>query len=116
MTENNIFCWTQWQGQDVEKAKTFYQKMFSWKLTESGQADHHYTEIDAGNGPCGGFVAAPCPPHWLPFIYVENLEESCKKAMESGGQVIIPATAIQPSGSYAVFLDPCGAPLGIYQK
>ena len=46
---------------DVAKAKSFYGKLFNWKLEDVDMGDMIYTLIKAGEGAGGGIMKNPMP-------------------------------------------------------
>jgi predicted enzyme related to lactoylglutathione lyase len=55
------------------------------------------------------------PPHWLAYVMVESVDASAKKAGDLGAKILMPPTDIPTVGRIAVFQDPEGAPLGVFQ-
>jgi predicted enzyme related to lactoylglutathione lyase len=111
----NTFGWMQLATSDPEKAKTFYEKLFNWTITSR----ETYTEIDDGNGPCGGISKGESPneSHWISFMNVNDIHESTEKAEKLGAQVVVPITDLgEDEGFFSVFVDPTGAVLGLYGK
>jgi len=100
------------------QAKTFYKKLFDWKLTDMPMGPGAtYTLIDAGEGPGGGMQkieTAGAPPQWIPYVEVKDVEESIAKASKLGAKVVVPLTDIGEMGSIGVFIDPTGAAIGIW--
>ena len=54
---SNPFCHVELNTTDVAKAKTFYSKLFDWKLEEMPGGD--YTMIRVGEGTGGGMMKHP---------------------------------------------------------
>lgn len=104
---------------DVEKANDFYQKLFDWTLSEieiPGEADS--TIYIAGNGGFGNPVPLekefPHPSHWIPYVAVESVDETCKRAEALGGKVCVPAFDIPSIGRTAVMTDLAGAAFHVF--
>ncbi len=115
---NNTFGWMQLQSASVKESSDFYRQLFDWKVDHKGMADDDsYTEIDAGEGPCAGISHnTEAPPMWVPFVNVENIEESTAKAEELGADTLTEVAEIgEGMGWYSVIQDPEGAVLGLYQ-
>ena len=56
------------------------------------------------------------PPHWLPYIAVENVDASAKKAETLGATICVPPSDIPDVGRFSVIADPTGGTFGIYKK
>ena len=116
----NKFCHMEFQAKDIKEAKKFYSELFDWELTDHDMGGGHiYTMVKTGNQPEGGMMQNPdpnSPPGWLVYIYVENLEDSVKKAAELGGKVIMDKTAVPGMGSFAVLFDSQGAVFAMWEE
>lgn len=113
------FCWWSLMTKDVEKANDFYQKLFDWTLSEMEMPGEEPSTIyNAGNGGFGNPVSLekdfPAPSHWIPFITVENVDETCKQVEKIGGKVCVPAFDIPTVGRSAVITDPLGAAFHLF--
>lgn len=67
----NPFCYIELNTTDVTKAKTFYTKLFDWKLDEVMEG---YTMINVGKGTGGGIMKNPMPgvpSFWLAYVEVD---------------------------------------------
>jgi predicted enzyme related to lactoylglutathione lyase len=49
------------------------------------------------------------------YFFVDDIEETLRKATEAGGQVLAPKTPIPGIGSWALFLDPDKIPVSIFE-
>jgi uncharacterized protein len=49
------------------------------------------------------------------YVLTENAEEVAAKVTANGGQVVMPPMAVGPNGTMAIFIDPSGAALGVWQ-
>ncbi len=75
----NPFVHVELMSTDVDKAKAFYSQMFDWELKDMDMGDMTYTTINVGHGTGGGLMKNPIPntpSMWMPYILVDNLEES----------------------------------------
>lgn len=113
------FCWWSLMTKDVEKANDYYTTLFDWKLSAveiPGEEDS--TIYVAGNGGFGNPVPLekdfPHPSHWIPYIAVDSVDESCKRAETLGGKVCVPAFDIPTIGRTAVITDPAGAAFHVF--
>jgi predicted enzyme related to lactoylglutathione lyase len=115
--ETGTFCWNELLAINPSNAGKFYTQLFGWK-TESMPGGKDYTLFKQGGQMVGGLMARcneQAPPHWLAYVRVENVDACSKKAGELGAKVLMAPTDIPTVGRIAVFQDPEGAPLGIFQ-
>ena len=112
----NHICHWDLMVSDVEKAKSFYRRVFDWKFDESYPG---YTMIDPGKEPRGGLMAQPpgVPMSALnTYFLVADIERTLHDAVEAGATVIVPKTEIPNVGAFAMFLDPERIPIGIFKE
>jgi uncharacterized protein YndB with AHSA1/START domain/predicted enzyme related to lactoylglutathione lyase len=115
--EPGTFCWNELLAVDPGKAKQFYTKLFGW-TTEAMPGGMNYTLFKQGSTSIGGLMPRPnpqAPPHWLPYVMVESVDDRAKQAADLGARILMPPTDIPTIGRIAVFMDPDGAPIGIFQ-
>lgn len=113
----NNLCYFELMVSDVEKARAFYTKVFDWRLKKSESFPDYYS-IDTGQAPEGGLMKKPeqAPSHSIsPYFLVESAEETLKKAEGAGGRVGFPKTEIPGIGWWALFFDPDGIPIMIFE-
>jgi len=82
----NPFVHVELTTHDLPKAKQFYSALFGWQLQDMPMGDgKSYTTISVGDGTGGGMMTAPdpgIPPHWLPYVAVDDIVASTKRAKE----------------------------------
>lgn len=114
-------CWNELATPDVQKAKDFYGKVFGWQFFDVDMGGMMYTLIKLGEKDVGGIWAIPqeqkkdIPPHWMSYILVENIETSLEKAKKHGASVIKSATPVGDVGRLAIFTDPTGAHIALWE-
>ncbi|MEW6419918.1 MAG: VOC family protein [Nitrospirota bacterium] len=112
----NPFVHIELHTKDVEKSKKFYSSMFDWKLQEIPGMD--YTTINVGEGTGGGIMKKPVsdiPDNWLPYILVDDVIASTKKAHALGATICKDVTEVPDMGWFSVITDPTGATFGLWQ-
>lgn len=110
-------CWNELLAVDPAKAGEFYSGLFGWK-TEAMPGGMNYTIFKSDGKGVAGLMARPhpeAPPHWLAYVMVESVDDSAAKAEKLGAKLCLPPTDIPTVGRIAVFQDPEGAPLGLFQ-
>jgi len=109
-------CHFELMTNDVPKSKAFYGAVFNWNFDDKAMPG--YTLIHTGQEPTGGvFARPPDAPHPCMNVYftVDNIERVLGLVAKNGGKMLIPKTAIQGVGHFAMFSDPEGIVVGIMQ-
>lgn len=117
------FCWLELGTTNRSAAKDFYTKLLGWTANDMPMGpEMTYTIFKNGDGDAGGAydlmkdqIDAHVPPHWMPYIRVDSVDSSFAKAMELGATQVVPPTDIPNVGRFALFQDPTGAHLSIFQ-
>lgn len=113
------FSWNELTTTDVEGACAFYGKLFGWTYEEWPNEEVTYRIAKSGDRAAGGIMSIPAgqpegvPPNWMPYVTVENVDDSVRKAGEAGGRVLVEPMDIPSIGRFAVIQDPQGAVIGI---
>lgn len=101
---------------DVDRSKKFYGDVFDWKFKEDEAMG--YTMIDTGKDPGGGMMKKPDQaPHYAlaEYFQVDDIDETLGKVAAAGGSPGMPRTEIPNIGWWAMFFDPDGIPVMIFQ-
>jgi predicted enzyme related to lactoylglutathione lyase len=100
---------------DARRAALFYENVFDWNV--SGH-DTDRPSFDDGTGHVSGAwmtnQAIAREPGFLPYIYVEQIDQCVERVRTHGGQVV---TGPRPEGNLlvATFRDPEGNLVGLWQ-
>ena len=102
--------WFEIPADDVERAKTFYGKLFGWKITKfPGPAEKPYWHIDTGGGddtPDGGMMARQSPEHGITnYVNVASVDQAAAKVEKLGGKIVMPKTAVPQMGYFVLCQD-----------
>jgi predicted enzyme related to lactoylglutathione lyase len=113
-------CHWEIAAKDAAALQSFYGKLFDWEFDTNNPKNYGYVRSGglAGNGIDGGiYQKAEQDAEYVTFyVMVEDLQAYLDKAMSLGGTVLVPPTAIQGGGGrFAMFADPEGNRIGIYQ-
>ena len=114
----NPFVHVELMTTDVGKAKSFYGKLFNWKLEDMPIGDMTYTMIRVGEGTGGGLMKNPmpgAPSSWLAYVLVDDLKAATDKARSLGATVMKDVTEVEGAGSFSLITDPTGAMLGLWE-
>lgn len=101
-----------------EQIKKFYETVFGWKIDRWGNEDYWLitTGDNSKQGINGGLMKKKHPEQpMVNTINVPSVDEWCKKIAASGGQVVVPKTAIPTVGWLAYFKDVDGNIFGIME-
>ena len=114
----NPFVHLELNSTDVPKSKVFYGKLFEWTLEEMKIGDLDYTMIKVGKGTGGGMMQQLIPgagSAWLPYVDVQDIKASTKKAQSLGAKVMKDVSEVANMGWLSIIVDPTGAMLGLWQ-
>jgi len=105
---------------DIDKAKSFYQSLFDWRLNDVEMGGGMtYTLIQVGEGTGGGMMKQMmpgAPSAWLPYVLVDDIRAATDKAKSLGATVMRDVMEITDEGSLSIIRDPTGAALGLWQQ
>jgi predicted enzyme related to lactoylglutathione lyase len=115
------FVWHDLATTDVEGAKAFYPKVLPW-TTQPWEDARSYTMWMNDGAPIGGVIplsaariAGGETPHWLPFVYVYDVDACTRQAAKIGGSVRKPPKEVPNAGCWSVIADPFGATIGLFE-
>jgi hypothetical protein len=121
--EPGSFCWAELSTSDPNAAKGFYGELFGWQgLDEPLPSGNVFTMLQLrGKNVCALYGQRPeeraggVPPHWSSYITVESADETARAVESNGGKMVMPPFDVADIGRMAVFADPAGAYLSIWQ-
>jgi predicted enzyme related to lactoylglutathione lyase len=114
----NAFVHVELSTTDVNKAKTFYGKLFEWTLEDVPMPDGAYTMIKPGKGTGGGMMKQlipGAPSAWMAYVEVDDIGAATKKAKSLGATVMKDVTEVMGAGWFSIIVDPTGAMLGLWK-
>ena len=102
---------------EPKKAEKFYGTLFGWKFQRVPGID--YSLFEAPSGPGGG-IGGLQPGNWQPgvinYISVNSVDEYVEKVKKAGGKIISPKAEVMGQGWFAVFEDPTGTRMALWQQ
>jgi uncharacterized protein len=116
-----VFVWDELLTSDVDAAKSFYTEVFGWGAREMEMGGMGtYTMFQRGDTDIAGCMRLPegleAPPHWLPYVGVEDVDGTVARVKELGGNVLAEPMDIPNNiGRFAVLQDPAGAVVGVFK-
>lgn len=101
---------------DLAKAQEFYSGLFGWQIAEPPGFEG-YPMWQAPNKISGGGLAPRGEGFTQPRSYVEvdSIDETLELAKNSGGQVVMDKSPISETSWFAIFSDPDGNHVGLYE-
>jgi len=102
--------WNELSTRDVEKAKTFFNKVLGWEYKVD---ENNYTMILNKGRMNGGMMQmdeswGDMPPNWMVYFNIDDLDGSLKKVEALGGKVIMGKTSAGAVGEFGIVSDPAG--------
>lgn len=111
------FFWNELHTTDTAKALAFYDKVvgFSSRAMDMGPGGIYYIlEKDSvGRGGVTNQMAPGVPPHWLPYVFVDDPDATIARAKKLGATVRFGPEDIPGVGRFGVLQDPTGAVLAV---
>jgi predicted enzyme related to lactoylglutathione lyase len=114
--EPGTFCWIDLSTSDSESAKAFYGGLFGWEFRDDDIPGGTYTMCFAQGDDVAAIVQQDQhPAHWNNYVSVTSAEEATERARELGATVIEEPFDVMEFGRMAVFADPGGAMLCVWE-
>lgn len=112
--------WIDLSSPDPEASATFYGEVMGWRATEPGPVaetgGYRMFEQDGKSvGGLMGHMQGGQPTAWATYISVADADETVEKVRAAGGSVVVEPMDVTDIGRMAVFADPTGAVLGVWQ-
>ena len=111
-------AWVDLASPDVAASVAFYSGLFGWNANDLGPeaGNYHMCDLDGLNVAGIGPIMMPGqPPAWLSYVNVADADATVAKVTAAGGTVFAGPIDVMEAGRMAVFADPTGAALGIWQ-
>jgi predicted enzyme related to lactoylglutathione lyase len=110
-------CYLEIPAIDVHQSAAFYEKIFGWDIRhrDSPRPSFAYPSADVtGAWVTGRSISRD--PGLLPYIWVDNIDETLVRIDANGGQIVESPHLDSPGGQWiAIFRDPAGNAIGLYQ-
>jgi predicted enzyme related to lactoylglutathione lyase len=107
---------------DAEVAKAFYGGLFGWTSRDQAANGGRFTRLRLSGRDVGSVyqlrraqLERGVPSHWTPYVRVDGVDESARRAAALGGEVIVRPFAVADIARIALILDSVGAPLGLWE-
>jgi uncharacterized protein len=113
---NGTPSWVDLGSPDPDAAAKFYGELFGWERTEPGPDETgNYCMFTQDGKSVAGLMKNAQGPFWTTYISVDSTDATLEKVKAAGGAVMMEARDVMDAGRMAVFTDPAGAALGLWQ-
>lgn len=115
------FSWNELIATDTTAANEFYCKLFDWTsapFAVAGESSYFVFKRNSDDVTVAGLAKpmnADAPTHWVPYIVVDNIDNTVAKASEMGAFILVPTMPVPEIGRIAVLRDPSGATFGVHE-
>jgi predicted enzyme related to lactoylglutathione lyase len=110
--------WVDHAAKDIAASNAFYANLFGWKAEDQGEEAGHYTILSKAGKTVAGNMGAMMegqPSAWTSYVSVEDADKTVDAAKKAGATVFVEPMDVMDIGRMAVFADPTGAAIGIWQ-
>jgi hypothetical protein len=102
---------------NVERAKSFYAKLFGWEIKEIPGMDYWIITTGRENSLGGGMMKRQNPGQTIVnYIDVPSVDKYAAEIEKLGGKIIFPKTAVPEMGYFAICLDTEKNAFGIWEE
>ncbi len=116
--EDGVPSWVDVACPDPAAGRAFYSGLFGWEIVEGAPEAGGYAiamlkgRTAAGVGPQMNPAA---PPAWTTYVKVASADDAAEKIVANGGALFMAPMDVMDAGRMAVFADPAGAVLGLWE-
>lgn len=112
-------AWFDITARDATKSREFYGELFGWEITVEESMNYGIVEAAPERLPGGIGQAAEANPHpagVVMYFAVNDLEAALERAQRLGGELAVAPWELLGLGRMAVFHDPDGNRVGLWQR
>jgi len=110
--------WVDHGAKEIAASNSFYVNLFGWDAEDQGEEAGHYTILSKSGRTVAGNMAIMMegqPSAWTTYVSVEDADDTVRIAKEAGATVFVEPMDVMDIGRMAIFADPTGAAIGIWQ-
>ncbi len=110
--------WVDHAAKDLEASNSFYGALFGWEAEDQGEDMGHYNLMRKGGKTVAGnmkVMAEGQPSAWVTYVSVDDADATVDIAKKAGATVFVEPMDVADIGRMAVFADPEGAAIGVWQ-
>lgn len=114
-------CWVDLLTPDVDASSAFYKAVFGWEVEDQFDGEQRVYTMYRRDGQkvTGAIGQGPqtqgMPAMWTTYIAVDDVDAAIAAVGAAGGSLMMGPMDISPAGKMAVFSDPTGAALAVWQ-
>lgn len=120
---DGVFSWVDLASSDTGAAKAFYTALFGWEAEDTAtDIGTIYTMFKLGGKNVAGMSglspdmqAQGIPTHWSSYVKHSDVDAVAARVTGAGGNVLSLPFDVMQEGRMAMFQDPTGATLGVWQ-
>lgn len=115
---SGTFSWVDHGAKDIAASNSFYSTLFGLVAEDQGEEAGHYTILrKAGKAVAGnmGIMTEGQPSAWTSYVSVDDADKTVEVATKAGATVFVEPMDVMDIGRMAVFADPTGAAIGLWQ-
>jgi uncharacterized protein len=116
--DEGVPSWVDMGSPDPDTSRAFYGALLGWDCPEGPPEAGGYSvcllrgKTVAGLGPQ---MMPDVPPNWMTYVNVHSADDTVAKVSANGGTVLAGPMDVLDVGRMAVFADPLGAVIGLWQ-
>jgi uncharacterized protein len=113
------FSWVDLTTADGAGAKDFYGGLLGWEFEDNeipGGGVYVMCKVDGDNVAAISPTSEQVPPRWNSYVSVASADDSAAKAKELGANLVEEPFDVMDAGRMALFQDPTGAALCIWES
>ncbi|MEO3762575.1 VOC family protein [Streptomyces sp. B8F3] len=105
-------------SENAERLQSFYADMFGWNVNQlPDMGGYALVDTQSGQGSVvGGIGPAMGEPGVRVYFHAPDLDAALKRAEELGGSKVMEPTELPGFGNIAVFADPDGNAIGLWDQ
>jgi predicted enzyme related to lactoylglutathione lyase len=110
--------WVDHATKDLRASTSFYGSLFGWDPDDQGEDMGHYTIMrKVGRSTAGDMqpMGEGQPSAWTSYVSVADADATIEVVKKAGGTVFVGPMDVADIGRMAVFADPEGAVIGVWQ-
>ncbi len=116
--DHGVPSWIDVSSPDPGRAKEFYASLFGWDIADGPPEAGGYAIAHARGRTVAGIgpqMNPAAPPAWTTYVNVDSADDVAALIRTNGGTVFMDPFDVMDVGRMAIFADPAGAVLGLWQ-
>lgn len=101
---------------DPESLAAFYRALFGWRIERLPGWDYWHCKTGDGPGIDGALTKKSLQTGVINNVTVDDIDAYLANVVQLGGKIVVPRSAVEGMGWYALAHDPEGNPVGFWQE